>query len=74
MARAKAKAVFIIVPFTQTIQDYHRLRSRLFTAGKQSIRRLVIPLKIGYTQVAGLPATMWLYAAIIPLVLCERIA
>ena len=25
MARAKAKAVFIVAPFTQTIQGYHRL-------------------------------------------------
>ena len=34
-----------------------------------TLAALVIPLNIGYAQVAGLPATMGLYAAIIPLVL-----
>ncbi len=34
-----------------------------------TLAALVIPLNIGYAQVAGLPATMGLYAAIIPLIL-----
>jgi SulP family sulfate permease len=34
-----------------------------------TLAALVIPLNIGYAQVAGLPAAMGLYAAIIPLVL-----
>ena len=34
-----------------------------------TLAALVIPLNIGYAQVAGLPATMGLYAAIIPLVM-----
>ena len=34
-----------------------------------TLAALVIPLNIGYAQVAGLPATMGLYAAIVPLVL-----
>jgi len=34
-----------------------------------TLAALVIPLKIGYAQVAGLPATIGLYAAIIPLVM-----
>jgi high affinity sulfate transporter 1 len=34
-----------------------------------TLAALVIPLNIGYAQVAGLPATLGLYAAIVPLVL-----
>jgi SulP family sulfate permease len=34
-----------------------------------TLAALVIPLNIGYAQVAGLPAAMGLYAAIIPLIL-----
>ena len=34
-----------------------------------TLAALIIPLNIGYAQVAGLPATMGLYAAIIPLVI-----
>jgi len=34
-----------------------------------TLAALIIPLNIGYAQVAGLPATMGLYAAIIPLIM-----
>ena len=44
--------------------DLHREISSGFT-----LAALVIPLNIGYAQVAGLPATMGLYAALAPLVI-----
>ena len=34
-----------------------------------TLAALIIPLNIGYAQVAGLPAAMGLYAAILPLVI-----
>ena len=38
-------------------------------AGGITLAAMIIPLNIGFTQVAGLPATAGLYAGIIPLVL-----
>ena len=64
--------------------DYHKLVWPLPFAGLRGVRvadfpreipagitlaAMIIPLNIGFTQVAGLPATAGLYAGIIPLVL-----
>ena len=54
-------------PLAWTLRGYHRSLLRPDAIGGVTVAALIIPLSIGYAQVAGLPPEAGLYASLVPL-------
>ncbi len=54
-------------PLAWTLRDYRRSVLRGDAIGGITVAALIIPLSIGYAQVAGLPPEAGLYASLVPL-------
>lgn len=54
-------------PLAWTLRDYRRSALRGDVIGGITVAALIVPLSIGYAQVAGLPPEAGLYASLVPL-------
>jgi high affinity sulfate transporter 1 len=65
--RAAARLTSGGQPLAWTLRGYRRSSLRTDAIGGVTVAALIVPLSIGYAQVAGLPPEVGLYASMVPL-------